>query len=210
MTIGIFVYLFAVFLVLIQLYKKAWNIIKFKAKENDENKQINSKINSGKEYEFTPLLTQYEYKNYLGMRSYAAFHDLIICPKVRLADLVRVKNNCSGKTWHRRFNRICAKHVDFVFCDPDMNVKLIVELDDRSHNRADRQERDKFVDAVLTGAGYTIVHIRAFDDAGVEALEKILHPSKPEIPEDPVIKLVRNGPTFEEWKEQQLAQKHPG
>ena len=160
--------------------------------------------NISEEYESTPLLTQYEYKNYLGMRSYAATHGLIICPKVRLADLVKVKNNCSGKTWHRRFNRISAKHVDFVLCDPDMNVKLIVELDDSSHNRADRQERDRFVDSVLTGAGYTIVHIRAFDDAGVEVLDKILCPNKPEPPKEPVVKLVRNGPTYEEWKEIKL------
>ncbi len=151
-------------------------------------------------YVATPLLTKYEYKNYQGLKEYAAAHGLMICPKVRLADLVNVKSGYSKSTWQKKFNRICSKHVDFVLCDPDLHVKLIVELDDRSHERQDRIERDSFVDAVLTGAGYKIAHIRAFDDAGVAALDAALG-----VPKEPVVKLARTGPTFEEWKAQQEA-----
>jgi hypothetical protein len=37
--------------------------------------------------------------------------------------------------------------------------RLVVELDDRSHDRADRQARDAFVDQVLYAASYPILHI---------------------------------------------------
>ena len=40
-------------------------------------------------------------------------------------------------------NRIHAKHIDFVLCDPgNLQPILCIELDDPSHNRPDRIERD--------------------------------------------------------------------
>jgi len=38
---------------------------------------------------------------------------------------------------------------------------MAIELDDRSHQREDRQKRDAFVDDVLTQAGIKIAHIWA-------------------------------------------------
>lgn len=164
------------------------------------------------DYEKVPLLTKYEWKNYQVMREYAAEKGLTIHVKVRLADLVNPKQGTTRQIWYRRFMRVTSKHVDFVFCDQDMNVKLIVELDDWSHQRPDRQERDQFVDAALTGAGYTIVHISAFDEAGRSALEAVLNPPDQELLEDmklaAQIRIDRSEPTFEEWKEKQLAQKN--
>lgn len=139
------------------------------------------RTNDADEYQAKYLLTSYEWKNYMDMREYAAAHGLIICPKIRLADLVEPKKGKNKSEWQKQFNRIKAKHVDFVFCDPEMHVKLIVELDDRSHEREDRQNRDNFVNAALIGAGYKIVHIHRFDDAAVEAMNAILHPA----PEQP-------------------------
>jgi very-short-patch-repair endonuclease len=78
--------------------------------------------------------------------------------QVRLANLVQVE------TWARQnkghFYRIQAKCVDFVLCDTQLTPRLVIELDDSSHNRPDRQARDAFVDAVLTTAGIPILHLR--------------------------------------------------
>ncbi len=134
------------------------------------------------QYDAKMLLTKYEWKNYMGMREYAAAHGLVICPKIRLADLIEPKAWKDKKDWQKQFNRIKAKHVDFVLCDPEMHVKLIIELDDYTHGRADRQERDAFVDAALTSAGYKIVHIHRFDDAAAEAMDAVLGPT----PEQPI------------------------
>lgn len=128
----------------------------------------------GGEYQAKYLLTRYEWKNYQAMKDYAAGKGLIICPKIRLADLVEPRKGKSGSQWQSLFNRIKAKHVDFVLCDPDMHVKLIIELDDSTHELGERVQRDAFVDAVLTGAGYRIVHIHAFDDLGRDKVDAAL------------------------------------
>ena len=54
--------------------------------------------------------------------------------------------------------------MDFVICDEKLNVLLILELDDSSHDTETRKQRDTFVDSVLTGSGYRILHVRSFED----------------------------------------------
>lgn len=51
------------------------------------------------------------------------------------------------------------KCVDFVIVDHStMQPLLVVELDDKSHERVERQERDRFVDEVLDSVGLPILH----------------------------------------------------
>ena len=156
-------------------------------------------------YRRIPLLTAYEQQNYMKLRQYAAEHDLLICPKIRLADLIEPKPNPTRAVWQKHFNMICSKHVDVTLCDRDMNVRVIIELDDRSHQRQDRQTRDRFVDVVLRNSGYRIIHIPEFNDQTVTELNLILGIPivKPETELKPA---VRTEPTYEEWKAQRLAQ----
>lgn len=144
------------------------------------NDKPNPKTATEIQYKAKLLLSKYEWKNYMSMREYAAKRDLIICPKVRLADLIEPEKETDPKAWRKAFNRISSKHVDFVLCDPGMHVHLIVELDDYSHFRQDRQDRDAFVDAALLGAGYKVLHIYKFNDAAVEAFNRALGINTPE------------------------------
>jgi hypothetical protein len=58
-------------------------------------------------------------------------------------------------------NRIDRKHVDFVICEArTMQPLLAIELDDASHERADRIARDAFVDRVFEVAGLPLLHVR--------------------------------------------------
>lgn len=84
-----------------------------------------------------------------------------ISAKVGLGDLFWVKTDDQSR---KRIytNKIDRKHVDFVLCDPvTMRPLAGIELDDKSHQRADRQARDEFVDQVFTAAGLPIIHIPA-------------------------------------------------
>ncbi len=75
-----------------------------------------------------------------------------VFPKMRLADVLTVRKGTQN--WQRHFNRISAKHVDFVVCDRQtFQPLLVIELDDSSHDRPDRQDRDVFVRDALEGAG---------------------------------------------------------
>lgn len=83
----------------------------------------------------------------------------IVCPKVNLADLFFVARPNENQSYR---NKIDRKHVDFLLCDPaTMKPIMGVELDDASHARRDRQDRDEFVDQVFEVAGLPLVRVRA-------------------------------------------------
>ena len=92
--------------------------------------------------------------------------NLILLAKVRLLDLIEPKNgikNYKGALW-----KIQAKHVDFVICNEKLVPKIIIELDDSSHEVLARQERDAFVDEVLTKAGYRVIHLWGINELRLE------------------------------------------
>ncbi len=124
---------------------------------------------AGRETEAVAAEFPYQKKEYLlsvGERVFfqvlqvAVGADFLLFSKVRLADLVLVR---SGTEKRQSFlNRIQSKHVDFVLCSRDaVRPVLVVELDDASHDREDRQDRDAFVDSALRAAGLPILHVRA-------------------------------------------------
>lgn len=81
-------------------------------------------------------------------------------PQVSLGNLVDVEKGTRPYQTHR--NRVDRKSVDFVLCDRStLSPVLAVELDDASHERKDRQERDAFVDGVLAKVGLPLLHVRA-------------------------------------------------
>ena len=85
--------------------------------------------------------------------------DIELLCKVRLGDLFYVQRPHENKGAR---NRIDRKHIDFVLCEAKtMNPILGIELDDSSHERQSRKERDKFVDDVFNKAGLKILHIKA-------------------------------------------------
>lgn len=83
----------------------------------------------------------------------------LLFAQVRLAGLVRVQPWAQRDKTH--WYKIQAKCVDFVVCDErTFAPRLVVELDDASHDREDRAARDAFVDEVLAGVGLPILHVR--------------------------------------------------
>ena len=82
-----------------------------------------------------------------------------IFSKVKLSDLFYAKTGDYGK--NRSYtNKIDRKHVDFLLCDPkSLKPILGIELDDKSHQRTDRQERDDFVNHVFEAAKLPLIHV---------------------------------------------------
>lgn len=96
----------------------------------------------------------------------------LIFPKVRLADLVYAPQQESR---HAAWQRINRKHVDFVLCDAaTLRPLAALELDDRSHRRPDRLERDAFVDRVFAAANLPLLHIPARRSYDPRALAELL------------------------------------
>jgi len=55
---------------------------------------------------------------------------------------------------------VSSKSVDFAVIDRAGRVMLVVELDDRTHDRPARRERDRVVDAVLRQCGVPVHRVR--------------------------------------------------
>lgn len=85
----------------------------------------------------------------------------VICPKVGVKELVFI-NNGVGKDYMKFFNYIAKKHIDFVLCDArNMQVICAVELDDKSHQKESRKQRDDFIDQVFVTAQIPLFHVKA-------------------------------------------------
>jgi hypothetical protein len=85
--------------------------------------------------------------------------DLLIFAKVRIGDPMDAHPGMDKVKRRMAFNKIACKHVDFVVCNKDFDVLLGIELDDKSHERAERKKRDAFVDTAFKSAKIHLLHI---------------------------------------------------
>lgn len=113
-------------------------------------------------YKKKPLLTDNEYNFYRYLAPIAHKYGFCILSKVRIADLVEptASINKERSEYFHHFGKIKSKHIDFALCDPkNLNVKLLIELDDKSHKTAHGKERDQLVEEVYADAGHRLIRV---------------------------------------------------
>lgn len=126
-----------------------------KATLTTENRQGRADV-----YEVADSLFSPAERSFFGVLTAIAGEETIITSKVRLADVFGIKKGLERGERQRALNRVSAKHVDFLLLrKTDGRPLLGIELDDASHQRADRKARDGFVDEVFAAAGLPLVHI---------------------------------------------------
>ncbi len=82
-----------------------------------------------------------------------------ISPKVRLADILYVTDSNKRQSY---FNKIVGKHIDFVICETgNLSPIFVIELDDSSHEKQDRKNRDDFLNKALKFAEMSILRVKA-------------------------------------------------
>ena len=122
-------------------------------------------------YERRDLLTSNELEFYQILSPIVCQHGWQLLMKMRLADIMAVRKGT--EEYMKYFNKIKAKHTDFVFCDPDtLEILAGLELDDPSHERPERIERDEFVDKAYAATGIPLIHV--WNPIEPEELEQIL------------------------------------
>jgi hypothetical protein len=105
----------------------------------------------------------------------------IICPQVRLADVFFSLNRDSP--W---FGKISSKHVDFLLCEPEtFRPVLGIELDDLSHRRPQRMERDAFVNEVFAVAKLPLIRMPVQITYEVHALKDRIDQGLAGVPRHP-------------------------
>jgi hypothetical protein len=121
-----------------------------------------------------PLFTPAELA-FLRVLDLAAGEHYRVFGKVRVADVIAVFPVRDRGAWQRAFNKISAKHFDFVLCRRDtMAVVAAIELNDSSHGRKKRQTRDAFLEEVCASVKLPLVQIRAAVDYPVESVRNQL------------------------------------
>lgn len=117
-------------------------------KEDMEKEQNYSLIYSKKEY----LLTQQELKFYKLLKMITDKNNLNLFSQVTLYEIVRNKEI-------KDFNKIKSKSIDFVITDVNCKIKICIELDDVTHIKENRQQRDKFIDELFKQLDIKIIRI---------------------------------------------------
>ncbi|WP_339935344.1 DUF2726 domain-containing protein [Vreelandella glaciei] len=87
----------------------------------------------------------------------------IFC-QVRVVDIIQ-PNTSKYQSWTREykslFRQISQWHFDYVMCDKgDFGIFCALELDDSTHERADRVRRDRILNAVCKDAGLNLKRMR--------------------------------------------------
>lgn len=97
-----------------------------------------SRKNVKSEKQFTyfqkPFLTESE-KKFLDLMKPLEKYGLIIIPQVNLASIIKKDGNT-------RYNTELFRNIDFGIFDKNYDVKLLIELNDATHNEKKRKYRD--------------------------------------------------------------------
>lgn len=105
----------------------------------------------------------------LYFRLHNALPEYIVLAQVGLSRILGVKKGFKLRTWMNRIDRMSA---DFVICAKDTSVIAVIELDDASHERADRQIADTKKDRAFGAAGIRVIRWRVAsipDEAAIRA-----------------------------------------
>ncbi len=108
-----------------------------------------------------PLFTTAE-RSFLGVLDEVVAGRARVFGKIRVADVLTTRKGLEPKARTVAFNKISAKHFDFVLCNPaDLSILAVLELDDSSHKKGKRQERDAFLEQACAAAGLPLLRMPA-------------------------------------------------
>lgn len=125
-------------------------------------------------------------RSFLGVLDQASAGRYRVFGKVRIADVITPARGLDKSTWTSIFNRIKAKHFDFVLCDPEtLKVKAVIELNDKSHASSRRVERDELVGRACSDAGLALRMVNAKRSYSLEAVKQVVDEIEIELRADP-------------------------
>ncbi|EKP0279011.1 DUF2726 domain-containing protein [Aeromonas bestiarum] len=116
-------------------------------------------------------------RSFLGVLDLAVGDKARVFAKVRVADVLTPEAGMGKSKWQQAFNKISAKHLDYLLCHPaDLSFICAIELDDSSHRQQKRRARDSFLKAAFDSAGLPLLQIPASSHYQVEELRDLILP----------------------------------
>lgn len=142
--------------------------------KNNDNIYLQEKINYKKYYTPKVFVTSLnELKFYNILIEIAKELDLILFSQVSLYNIVEVRKDLDYSTRQSCFNKIASKSIDFVLVDKNTcRIKLCIELDDSTHNKPKRIERDKFINELFKNLEINLLRYPVYNIYYKETLKK--------------------------------------
>lgn len=138
---------------------------KLKDIEKMQNEDIQEELNyKEKYYKKDYLLTQSELKFYKILKKITNDMGYSLFCQVSLYEIVSSKN-------FKDFAKIKAKSIDFVITQENCKIVMCIELDDKTHERQKRIERDKFLDKLFKDLEIKLLRIPVQNFYNMEELE---------------------------------------
>ena len=114
----------------------------------------------GSAYELRSSIFSPAERSFLGVLENSLPNGVGLLAKVRLGDVFKPRKGLSPSLRTRAGNKINQKHVDFLLVrTTDLAPVAGIELDDSSHERDDRKQRDAFVDEVFHSCKLPLLHV---------------------------------------------------
>ena len=110
------------------------------------------------------VLTQTELKFYRELLKITEELNLVIFPKIRLADIFEHNEI-------KEFNKIKSKHIDFLLCDKsNCRIRLAIELDDYMHNKEKVIKNDSFKNEIFKQTNLPLIRIKVNNFYNIEEI----------------------------------------
>ena len=134
-------------------------------------------------YERRQALVTPAERSFLGVLEQVVPKSYRVYAKVNLTDVLKVRSGLSRSEQQRVRNGISQKHLDFVLCRADdLGLVAGLELDDRSHQRTERQRRDAFLESACAAAGLPLLRVPARQVYSLGEVRALLAPVLGEVP----------------------------
>lgn len=150
-------------------------ILKF-IEKNKKNSEISNIYEENYNKYYRPkryVTTLNELNFYNVLLEIAKELNMILFAQVSLYNILSIKKELDYSTKTKYFNKIASKSIDFVLVDKkDCKIKLCIELDDSTHQKAKRIERDKFINKLFKDLEINLLRYPVYKVYYKETLKK--------------------------------------
>ncbi|MDP5135875.1 DUF2726 domain-containing protein [Rheinheimera baltica] len=100
-------------------------------------------------------------RSFMLLLEKAVAADYKVLNRVKLADVIELKNVANAKARNATLAKLNAKYLDFVLCDPtDMSIVAVLDLVNNSNKDGHKAVPDWFVNGTLDAAGIPYLRLK--------------------------------------------------
>lgn len=104
-------------------------------------------------YSIKAFLTPYEFEFYKIIKQLEQ-QGFIIVPQINLASIINKENS--------KYRSELFRNIDFGIFDNNFNLKLLIELNDKSHQNYERRDRDLKVKKILNDCNIKLINFYTY------------------------------------------------